>query len=497
MAGCCLFSLIATSGTMAAWNNNIDLNSSTITSGNLEASKSAVTWNDESIMVLGSRSTDINNHLFVPGDILVSSQNFDIALEGDNMSGQIEINFNGFSNIVGNLDYGLRVSYSLFDVKQNKFIVQDEFISNNVIVNDLTPDRLSSETLDNITDFIVTVRIELPSTLVDQSYASVVNTITAMLNDGNFVLRQDRGYLTENLVTGNVIGTGTTYWERVSSMPTRRNGLGVASDPNGRIYAIGGYLGGARDANERYNPELDSWSILPNMPTKRFHTSSVYSNNSILTLGGWNGSTYYDIVERYDINQNSWSTLASMNEAKRYFGVATDASENVFVFGGWRGGAGRSNMVEKYDAANNTWNIMSPMPVATERGVAVRGEDGMIYYFGGVTNSGTTNAVHKYNPLTNTWTANVTTMPVAKMYFAGNRGTNGEIILAGGRDSTGTRVGSAHAYNVLSDSWVTLPDMTTVRDGLGLGRDVNGEVYAIGGYGTDSRVRSVEKLIRE
>lgn len=58
-------------------------------------------------------------------------------------------------------------------------------------------------------------------------------------------------------------------WEKCQPMTTARSRVGVAV-VNGLLYAIGGYDGQLRLSTvEVYNPEMDSWSKVESMNSKR------------------------------------------------------------------------------------------------------------------------------------------------------------------------------------------------------------------------------------
>lgn len=64
-------------------------------------------------------------------------------------------------------------------------------------------------------------------------------------------------------------------WEKCQPMTTARSRVGVAV-VNGLLYAIGGYDGQLRLSTvEVYNPEMDSWSKVESMNSKRRYTGSL------------------------------------------------------------------------------------------------------------------------------------------------------------------------------------------------------------------------------
>lgn len=72
-------------------------------------------------------------------------------------------------------------------------------------------------------------------------------------------------------------------WEKCQPMTTARSRVGVAV-VNGLLYAIGGYDGQLRLSTvEVYNPEMDSWSKVESMNSKRRY--GIWE----VELGSWRG----------------------------------------------------------------------------------------------------------------------------------------------------------------------------------------------------------------
>ena len=83
-------------------------------------------------------------------------------------------------------------------------------------------------------------------------------------------------------------------------MSTRRSSVGVAV-LNGRLYAVGGYDGVARqclNSVECYDPELDEWSAVEPMTQRRSGAAVAVLENMVYAIGGHNGPDIRKSVER-------------------------------------------------------------------------------------------------------------------------------------------------------------------------------------------------------
>ena len=135
-------------------------------------------------------------------------------------------------------------------------------------------------------------------------------------------------------------------------MPTARQGH-EAGQIGGKIYVVGGVLGGAAGSslneNDSYDPVLDTWSTSPaDMPTPRGRFSHGVLQNQLLVAGGSSNyfnfnAPFYDDFETYDPGDDTWSTGPSMPVGLR--AAASAVSGNTFYVFGGNGSSGQSSAV--------------------------------------------------------------------------------------------------------------------------------------------------------
>src|SRR5262249_25008264 len=92
------------------------------------------------------------------------------------------------------------------------------------------------------------------------------------------------------------------HWTTKAPMPTPRDQLGLAVAPNGRLYAVGGYVStpsgqGVVETVEEYDPIADIWAAAPALSTQytaRFALGlATGANGRLYAIGGRNGSVYF------------------------------------------------------------------------------------------------------------------------------------------------------------------------------------------------------------
>nr|VZI48967.1 unnamed protein product [Spirometra erinaceieuropaei] len=74
------------------------------------------------------------------------------------------------------------------------------------------------------------------------------------------------------------------------------------------------------------------------MYEKRYYVSVAYASRYIYALGGHNGENQgrLDTAERYNLDENLWQPIASMNRV-RSDAAAAELKNRVYVAGGFEG----------------------------------------------------------------------------------------------------------------------------------------------------------------
>ena len=125
-------------------------------------------------------------------------------------------------------------------------------------------------------------------------------------------------------------------WITHTPMPTSRHHAASAV-VGGQIYVIGGRLDSSyegTDIVEKYDPVLDKWATdLEPMPSKRSGIAAASINGSIFVLGGERRQGTFDNNERYDPDINTWTIETPMPTARHGLGV-TSIDDKIYAIGG-------------------------------------------------------------------------------------------------------------------------------------------------------------------
>ena len=167
-------------------------------------------------------------------------------------------------------------------------------------------------------------------------------------------------------------------------MPTARGALAVA-ELDGQIYAAGGSPVDRERDFAVYDPALNIWQVLPDMPSPRNHLAAATVRGKFYAVGGRTGGIagIKDALEVYDPMTGTWSAKTPMPTARG--GIAgAGVGRFLLVFGGEGNPIppGTFEESEAYDTSTDEWLSLAPMPTP-RHGIGAAVIDDLVYIPGG------------------------------------------------------------------------------------------------------------------
>ncbi len=247
-------------------------------------------------------------------------------------------------------------------------------------------------------------------------------------------------------------------------------------------------LGIEQNGTREYDASINSWTARTPMPNAVTSGNSHGINDQVYVFGGVN-----NLVQRYDPLADSWLQVGSSPD--RYGAASVVVDGLVYLIGGVRRnvtGSNLSSQLDIYNPADNSSIIGPPAPIRCD-GSGAAAIDDIIYLTGGCALS---SQVHAFDTNTGTW-SQTTSMPVALAYHQ-SIAVNGKLYVMGGyrTDSAGVRAARAQTYvfDPSTTQWETLQPMDTPRAEFGAAL-FNGEIWVTGGFdGNQRRTDKVEIL---
>jgi N-acetylneuraminic acid mutarotase len=199
-----------------------------------------------------------------------------------------------------------------------------------------------------------------------------------------------------------------------------------------------------------------------------------------------------DIPIPFDLS-GTWQTASSIGFTPRYGLTSAVVNGKIYVIGGY--GSSLKNTMEVYDPMTNKWTTPTTTGTFTARYYLTSSVvDGKIYVIGGQDGNGKVSGkLEVFDPATNTWNTPATSGTFTPRAALASCVAGNKIYVLGGTTNNGNAVTTVEVFDPSSNTWTTLPGMSTPRSKFGAA-EVNGNVYAIGGYNNSGTLDNMEIL---
>jgi N-acetylneuraminic acid mutarotase len=226
-----------------------------------------------------------------------------------------------------------------------------------------------------------------------------------------------------------------------------------------------------------------TWTTKAPMPTPRAQAATIVGNDGkIYVMGGYNETEIFNVTEVYNPSTNTWTTKASMLEAVRGAAVAKDSAGLIYVISGYNSSFDWTPTVQAYNITSNSWTKKADIEYAVLFVNAATGDDGKIYVVGGTEPGDDTNRLQIYDPETDTWEQG-TTLLSERTQLGVAKDANGFIYALGGQTwpSTTGALNTNEVYDPYSETWSTRTPLIDRRNEFGAAFGADGNIYVIGG----------------
>jgi N-acetylneuraminic acid mutarotase len=280
-----------------------------------------------------------------------------------------------------------------------------------------------------------------------------------------------------------------SFWTNAASIPTPRTEVSATSLGDA-VYVIGGFDRDGHPTNivEVYDIKNNTWKTAAPLPHPLHHTASTSFDGKICVIGGfldsqWTPSSRLFI---YDPLKNQWHEGRQMPTARGAL-TANFIDGILYAVGGqsflssYSSSSGILTTNEAYDTASNTWTTKAPMPTARHH-AASSVVNGKLYVIGGrvagISPTVNIDVNEVYDPEKNTWTS-LASMPSKRSGIAAANFDSVSIYVFGGEEPSKT-LNNNERYDIKTNKWFIETPMPTARHGLGA-TSVDNRIYVLGG----------------
>jgi N-acetylneuraminic acid mutarotase len=287
-------------------------------------------------------------------------------------------------------------------------------------------------------------------------------------------------YKTNNVKTNHKTSSfETPVWSSGTNIPIPvRAGNTASYSKNGQSWL---YIVSGRNSSEaiittvqRYNLNTNSWDTLAqHHPTGLLGGATAVLGDSLYIVGGVINPPGSGIttVHKYSINQDAWSTATSF-PAGIVDAKAVSYQDSIIYVGGGLSGLSSAGLVYLYNAKSNQWRAATPFPSATRRnfgGFAITG-DTIIYMCGTAAfgsgqyyDSVYVGVISQSDRANITWTRGANFPGQTRTFFDAHAwGSRGIIMTGGSTDNTfNTNSNECYMFSPGANTWTQLPDKPT------------------------------------
>jgi DNA-binding CsgD family transcriptional regulator len=242
--------------------------------------------------------------------------------------------------------------------------------------------------------------------------------------------------------------------------------------------------------------EEPRWQTLAPMPTARFGLAAAVHENLIYAIAGETKQGVTGVVERYDPQTDSWSSLADKPTAVADVSAAVVGGK-IYVPGGRLSSGQATNVLEVYDPRLDVWNQRESLPLPVS-GYALTAYEGKLYLFGGWDGENYLGIVYEYDPGRDIWSPRSSlSSPRA---YAGAAVAGGEIYIMGGYDGrhvlSSSEIYQPEVDHDGYDAWTESAPLPEPRYGMGI-TSLAEIIYLVGGNGIRDQALSPQGYITQ
>ena len=281
-----------------------------------------------------------------------------------------------------------------------------------------------------------------------------------------------------------------------SSMTYARANHSATDLNNNTILILGGYDGTAVLATaELYDQVSGLFSDVtaPMQTARTRHTATLMNNGKVLIAGGYSsdGSSALSSAELYDPVAKTFSSTGSM-AIGRYSHTATLMQDGRVLIAGGNDGSLDLTSAEIYDPVTGVFTSFNDMGIARSCHTSVRLMNGKILIAGGFYYNIPTNIAELYDPVTETFTSTAFSMIKPRSYHTATVLSGDKVLFAGGYDDHFSIINNAEIYDPGLDTFAPTGSMITARRQHTANRLANGKVLIAGGIGTAGVLANAE-----
>lgn len=263
--------------------------------------------------------------------------------------------------------------------------------------------------------------------------------------------------------------TSSGIWTDIEPMPRGVRGAAGAIGLDGLVYVFSGsnQTEGVTNETQIYNPATDTWSLGADIPVAAWEAKAVTGEDGRIYVAGGEVGAMSDIVQIYDPVTNTWDTGASL-PGTAVAGAMAASGDYVYYAGGGSSGYTATDVLYRYSISADEWTTLAPIPSARATHALEVGHAGLLYLIGGSDSAYNTDGTaftttYVFDPDDETWT-NGPSLNAARKYHGASLSPDGRVYCFGGNDGT-TALSSVESLQLYVFDYEVSLSSSSVRAG--------------------------------
>ncbi len=297
------------------------------------------------------------------------------------------------------------------------------------------------------------------------------------------------------------LAAGASSWQPFET-PSQIQGSGAVAvcTPSNNIHIIAGRVAGASgqsDLIQKINLNGNSWTQNTSLPGPRDQFGiAIDDNDNIYVFGGQDANMYLANGYKYTKLTQQWTPIANMSVTRANI-TGVRVGNKIFTFGGTSTNVNVLNSAESYNITTDTWANIQPIPgnATLQAYGAVALSDDKVYITGGNNSAGADNVSYKYDPTTNVF-SNISGMAYAIVEHGMVVDADDAVWVVGGNANEGSGFSSfLYKYDIgnvgVPNPGYKAPLPQPVVDAAVCIDKTKGVIYVIGGYNNTGHLSTV------
>ncbi|MEX2379710.1 MAG: kelch repeat-containing protein [Vicingaceae bacterium] len=264
--------------------------------------------------------------------------------------------------------------------------------------------------------------------------------------------------------TCSLLSLNAQTWLQLDDFPGVKRDDGTSFTIDGVVYCGTGVVPFRTLGDfHAFDLNTESWSTVASMPQgeERQYANGFASDSFGYVFGGYDGSFLNDLW-RYDPQSDQWQAMTPLPDSERGGAASFVIDSIAYIIGGKTDSLQAIKEVWAYNMNNDSWQRKSDLPFGSRWRSAATSNDSLGYLAFGMDDTlRYCQELYEYNPQTDSWTK-LSDFPQGGRNYVKMHWMDGKLLAFGGEDSSNTYLSELWTYDVQLNSWEELSPLPGV-----------------------------------